>query len=111
DGTTVATGITFDITAQKLAEHARTQAAREIRRFADAAPATLWATDRAGATTFRSRDWYALTGQPADTHLGLDWLEVVHPDDRDRVREALLAAHRDVEPFSIEYRVRLASGE
>ncbi len=109
DGRRVATGVTFDITRQKHDEDARLEAERQLRRFADSAPATLWASDPAGAATFRSRDWYHLTGRPP-REAGRDWIEAVHPADRDAVVRALGAAHERREPFRAEYRVRLASG-
>ncbi len=112
DGSRLATGVSFDITRQRLGERGRRRAERQVRQLADIAPATLWATQRTGATTFRSRDWYLLTGlAPEDeSGLGFGWLERVHEDDRDAVRERLIDAHRRRDTFTAEYRLRTADG-
>jgi PAS domain S-box-containing protein len=109
-GPRVATGVTFDVTKQKQTEHVRRRAERQLKRFADSAPATLWATNATGATTFRSREWYVLTGQPVEEGLRFGWLAAVHEDDRSAVKAAVVDAHRTREPFTVEYRVRLADG-
>lgn len=110
NGVTIATGVSYDVTRQKEAESLRLQTERRIRQFADSAPATLWATDAAGEMTFRSRDWFALTGQSPSGGIGSAWLDAVHADDRQRVRGALITAHAGGQIYAAEYRVRLADG-
>lgn len=112
DGRRTATGVTFDITRQRLEERGRRRAERQVRQLADVAPATLWATQRTGATTFRSRDWYVLTGLPPESEGGLafGWLDHVHEDDRDEVWRRFTDAHTRRESFTAEYRLRTALG-
>jgi PAS domain S-box-containing protein len=96
-------GITLDISTDISAQQA-------LRAFADAAPAMLWVTEANGVCTFLSRAWTAFTGQPEAAGLGVGWLEMVHPDDRDLARaafhEALVAQHA----FTMEHRVRRPDG-
>ena len=70
---------------------ARDQDAR-VRLFADTAPAILWASDLEGQLTFLSRGWYELTGLSDGSGLGAGWLDAIHPDDRDRAGDHIVAA-------------------
>ncbi|MGG5811860.1 PAS domain S-box protein [Falsiroseomonas sp. CW058] len=80
-----------------------------FRAMADSAPAMVWATDAAGRCTYVSRPWRDFTGQSEEEGLGLGWLDAVHPEDRDKVREAFLAATARAEPYRVELRLRRAA--
>ena len=99
----------------EIAERRQTEAAlREsegrFRTMADSAPVMIWVTDPDGACTYLGRPWYEFSGQTEATGLGFGWLDVVHPDDRERTRATFLAAHADRAPFRLEYRLRRADG-
>ncbi len=99
----------------EIAERRQTEAAlREsearFRTMADSAPVMIWVTDPGGVCTYLGRPWYEFTGQDEATGLGFGWLDVVHPDDRERTRATFLAAHADRAPFRLEYRLRRADG-
>ena len=99
----------------ELAERRQTEAAlREsedrFRNMADSAPVMVWVTDPTGACTYLGRPWYEFSGQTEATGLGFGWLEVVHPDDRERTHATFLAAHARQAPFRLEYRLRRADG-
>ncbi|MBP6669221.1 MAG: response regulator [Gemmatimonadales bacterium] len=55
----------------------------------------IFAADAAGRLTLVSSAWARLTGLPATQMIGRPLPDLVHPDDRDRVAEALVA-HRAV---------------
>ncbi|HXD97912.1 MAG TPA: ATP-binding protein [Candidatus Acidoferrum sp.] len=82
-----------------------------FREMADHAPVLTWVTGRDGACTFLSRPWVEFTGQAAEAGLGAGWLDAVHPEDRDAVREARRTAHARPAPFGLEYRLRRHDGE
>jgi PAS domain S-box-containing protein len=82
-----------------------------FRTMADNAPVMVWVTGPDGACTYLSKRWGEFTGQTADEGLGFGWLDCVHPDDRERAREAFLAASVRHEPFRLDYRVRRHDGE
>ena len=94
-----------DITLQKLAEQARRDSEALFHEMADTAPAMLWISDPTGAWTFLSRQWYELTGQEPENALGLGWLNVLHPDDRDSAADAVFEATDQRRPFHFECRV------
>jgi PAS domain S-box-containing protein len=100
-----------DITLQKLAEQARRDSAALFHEMADTAPAMLWISDPTGAWAFLSRQWYELTGQQPEGALGLGWLNMLHPDDRDSAADAVFEATDQRRPFHFECRLSQPDGE
>ncbi len=103
--------ITFtDVTATKRLELELRDRASELRQMADSLPALVWGCRADGACDYLSRAWVDFTGVPEPEHLGHGWLEQVHPDDRERVREAWRAAVKAGTPLDTELRLRSAAG-
>ena len=65
-----------------------------------------------GRTYYLSPRIEAMTGYPPERFEGSDafWLELLHPDDRDRISAAELRAESTHEPFHEEYRLLAADG-
>ncbi|HSO06082.1 MAG TPA: PAS domain S-box protein [Pelomicrobium sp.] len=99
-----------DVTARVRSEAELIESERRFRIMADTAPAMLWMSNRQHQTTLLSRAWSDFTGQPEKEGLGMGWTDAVHPDDRENAAQAFLAAAREREPFTIEYRLRRADG-
>jgi PAS domain S-box-containing protein len=100
----------------EIAERKRTEAAlREsearFRNMADNVPVMVWVSDPTGACTYLSRSWYECTGQTEQEALGFGWLDVIHPEDRERARDAFATANLRRERVQLEYRLRRADGE
>ena len=55
--------------------------------------------------------WIQLTGQPPEQAAGWDWLEAIHPEDRESTRQAWERALSRRESYNAAYRVRTAGGE
>ncbi|MBD1862092.1 MULTISPECIES: PAS domain S-box protein [Trichocoleus] len=70
----------------------------------------VWTTDATGQATADSPLWRALTGQNETEFKGLGWLEVVHPEDQERIKRIWLEAVRTHSPYAAEYRVRDSEG-
>jgi PAS domain S-box-containing protein len=100
-----------DMTVQKRVEQARRDSESLFHEMADKAPAMLWMSDAAGAWTFLSRQWYDMTGQEAESALGLGWLGAVHPDDRDSAADTFYEATRQGRQFHFECRLVQAPDE
>ncbi|HEY9659759.1 MAG TPA: PAS domain-containing protein, partial [Allocoleopsis sp.] len=100
-----------DITDRKQAELALRDSEQQFRNMADNTPVIIWLTDATGYCTYLSRRWYDLSGQTQDAGLGFGWLDVVHPDDRERTRITFLSAHEHREPLWVEYRLRRRNGD
>ncbi|MBF5045305.1 PAS domain S-box protein [Aggregicoccus sp. 17bor-14] len=92
---------------------------RSEARFRSLALATshiVWTTDSAGRVQEDSPSWRAFTGQPREEFLGRGarYLEAIHPEDRERTRNAWTRAVRDAEEgaglFEVQHRVRRCDG-
>ncbi len=82
----------------------------EFQLLLDQAPVMLW---RAGADLrcdFVSAAWLRFTGQSYDDAVLGGWLAGVHPDDRERCRQAFEQGRACRTGFSLEYRRRRHDG-
>ncbi len=85
--------------------------AQQLRLLADAMPQLVWMTDIEGEVEYFNKRWLEYTGFTGTKPAQIPWLETVHPDDRDRVKELHSEAIRSRSTFSVEYRLRNAAGE
>jgi diguanylate cyclase (GGDEF)-like protein/PAS domain S-box-containing protein len=70
----------------------------------------FWTTDPNGGCEVVSANWCDLTNQaPADAH-GSGWLEIVAPEDRARVADAVRWAVSSHRGFYLHYRIRRPDG-
>ena len=89
----------------------RTSIRARLVRVVRNAPSLMWLSDGTGARTYVNRKWLAFTGRRLKDELGNDWLDALHPDDRESCLNRYQTALRDCHPFTIEYRLRRADGE
>ncbi len=99
-----------DVTAQRQAEWALRDSEARFREVANAAPVLIWVSDDTKACTWFNEPWLRFTGRTLEEELGAGWLEGVHPDDREVVRNAYEAAFDQRQSFTLEYRLRRADG-
>jgi PAS domain S-box-containing protein len=91
---------------------ALTASERRYRTLAEALPHLVWTSKPNGEYDYLSRQWIDYTGIREEEQLGLAWLDkVVHPDDREGVRERWVSAMTGRGEYSAEYRLRGANGE
>jgi PAS domain S-box-containing protein len=79
--------------------------------IADFTPALLWMMDRDQRRTWANRGWREFTGRTLEQAMGDRWLEAVHPEDRDRVRELFARCSASRQPLRVELRLRRADGQ
>ncbi len=77
----------------------------------ESSPVGFFFTDIDGRRIYANRRQQELTGQTNDENETNGWLESLHPDDRGMVKDAWQATLSRNEPFLIEYRFILPSGE
>jgi two-component system, chemotaxis family, CheB/CheR fusion protein len=105
DGSVVRVGgIAQDLTERRQAEAAVRASERRQRALIDGLPQLVWRAFDGGHWTWASPQWTEFTGQAeADSH-GWGWLDLVHPDDRDQVKNIWGGAIERGE-FHADYRV------
>ena len=68
-----------------------------------------WESDLSGRTLAVNLQLCRFAGRTRDEFLGMEWMNVIHPDDRDEVRDTWLAAIADRRQWS--HRMRLVNPE
>ncbi len=82
-----------------------------FRTLANNGQALIWTSGLDMGCDYFNEPWLRFTGRTLDQELGNGWAEGVHPEDFDRCLEIYRDAFARREPFSMEYRLRHASGE
>jgi PAS domain S-box-containing protein len=104
-----AIGIIYDITNMQNAVLDLQASERRYRALAEASSTVIW-TAPADGQVADIVEWRRLTGQsPAETQ-GSGWLDAVHPDDRDRVRELRARSLAETSVYRASYRLRMKDG-
>ena len=99
-----------DISERKRLEQALREGERRWRGLTEALPQLVWSAAPDGACDYFSRQWTEHTGVSESGLLGWRWLEVLHPDDRERTRRFWLDSVAGRGPYDVEYRVRRSDG-
>jgi PAS domain S-box-containing protein len=98
-----------DVTERRHNENALLESEQRFRVLADNVPAMIWVADRDGALTYFNKTWRDFTGRGADEARN-SWLDCVHPDDGERVRNEFNAHFEQRRPFTLELRLRRFDG-
>lgn len=70
----------------------------------------FWSADSEGRCEIVSANWLEVTGQTSEAAIDQGWLAIVHPDDRDRVMQALESAIALRQGFYLRYRIMHPDG-
>ncbi|ACB94018.1 PAS domain-containing protein [Beijerinckia indica] len=103
-------GIMMDVTERHRAEEILRASEDRYRNLVESLPLLVWTCRPNADCDYLSPQWIAYTGRSADELLGLNWLEYVHPDDRERAEEHWRGARDDKHPYHIDYRLRRHDG-
>src|SRR5947209_187310 len=97
--------ITRDRTEQHQAKERMRESEQRFRLLATSIPQLVFLTQPDGSRTWPSPQWIAFTGIGFDESLGLNWLEAIHPEDRERTQRTWDEARVKGE-YYVEHRVR-----
>ncbi|HLO83377.1 MAG TPA: PAS domain S-box protein, partial [Chitinophagaceae bacterium] len=80
-------GTTTDIHNHKLLEEKLKQNERRYRSLAKATTSIIWTTDPEGRFIAEQISWSDYTGQSWNEYKDWGWIDMLHPDDRERVKD------------------------
>lgn len=103
-------GTNTDVTEQIETAEALTRSEGRFRTISDALPGMLFVASSTGRNTYVNEGFRNFTGRTTEELLGDKWLDVLHPDDRERAREIWTGAVRAENIYMAEYRFRRADG-
>ncbi|MDP3859617.1 MAG: PAS domain-containing protein [Stagnimonas sp.] len=115
-GSLLWSGVTVDITAQKLAEAKSELAERRLRDITDNIPGVVYQIERDSQGQYRfnfaSASILALRGMRPEEAAGDGeaMFRTMHEDDRERIRAVVERSAQTLEPYDVEYRVRMPDG-
>ncbi|MGH3158314.1 MAG: PAS domain-containing protein, partial [Streptosporangiaceae bacterium] len=102
--------IAADITDRQHSAEAVRRSEARYRSLVQAGAQVVWVTSPTGEIAEDSPEWRWITGQTTEEYLGNGWLDVIHPEDRDRVDRAWRECVRTGKVFDNRYRVRTRGG-
>jgi PAS domain S-box-containing protein len=100
----------IDITERTLAERLVAASEERYRALVEATSTVVWRTTADGNAFFVGTAWNELTGQTTEEMAGSGWLNVVHPDERERVIATWRESVKKQSIHSDEFRVRVRDG-
>jgi PAS domain S-box-containing protein len=104
-------GTCVDITEHRETVEQLRESRARFKTLAESLPQLVWTCLRDGYCDYVSRQWLDYTGRPEEQQLGSGWAEVIHPDDRSKVKMEWARVVTIGEPYDLSYRMRRFDGE
>ncbi|MCG8418755.1 MAG: PAS domain S-box protein [Proteobacteria bacterium] len=98
----------WDISRRKKAEDELAAQEMLYRTLTESIPHLVWMGDSQGKITYCNRAMCEATGISLDQARGRDWIETVHPDDRDKILAIRQRAQEQRNSYRGEYKFRAA---
>jgi PAS domain S-box-containing protein len=96
--------------AERLAI-ALSESEARFRTMAETIPVQVWTSKPDGLLDFVTRRTADLFGRSVDDLLANGWIDIVHPDDVDRVVARWRQSLETGEPYDVEFRLRASDGQ
>ncbi|MBW8328831.1 MAG: EAL domain-containing protein [Thiobacillus sp.] len=100
-----------DVSEEYQLREALANSELHFRALANSGQALVWTAGLDMGCDYFNEPWLRFTGRTLQQETGEGWVESVHPEDRLRCLETYRTAFDRREIFSMEYRLRHASGE
>lgn len=93
-----------DITERKIAEDELKNSKHLFQTLAEVSPVGIFRTRPDGFTTYVNPKWSELSGLTLEEAIGDNWLDAVHPEDREKLKENWKFKTELHKPSQTEYR-------
>ncbi|MFC6998757.1 PAS domain-containing protein [Rufibacter roseus] len=100
-----------DLTEEVASEKALRESEEKFRFMAESLPQMFWTTRPDGYCDYYNQKWVEYSGLSMEELYGYGWIEIVHPDDREKASAAWRKAVESKTDYQVEYRVRRADGK
>jgi len=101
----VSLGLVWQLSRWRRAEQALRISEQRLRRLVDVSAQIVWVAQPDGRVTQDSPSWRAFTGRTYEQWTGWNWLDVIHPDDRERVAREWRQALQTQARYHPEFRM------
>ncbi|WP_428328144.1 PAS domain S-box protein [Mucilaginibacter sp.] len=103
--------IGVDVTDQFLARKKIEESEERFRIMAEGTDVMIAVGNEASNAIYFNKAWADMTGRSVADLLSIGWVDLVHPDDRERYVNIYLSAFRNKVPFTGEFRVLSKNGD
>lgn len=110
DGDIIWNGILLDVSDRKQAEEALRQSERRYATLTENAPVGIFRFDASGQCVYVNPSWCRMTGRSPGEGYGDAWVQILHPEDRDRLLSSWAQAFAQKSAFRNEGRHLLPDG-
>ncbi len=105
-------GVVLDVSQQMETAAALAESEFRFDTLTDTLPQIVWSATAEGVHDYFSKRWFEFTGIPEEETLNTEnWVDLLHPDDHDRVMEAWQGSLKSGHVYDVEYRFRNRHGE
>jgi len=103
-------GLVTDIDDQRRAEEALRESERELRQIIDSVPGMITVANSTGRQEYGNQRFLDYTGAALEELKDLDGLNLIHPDERERVTSEWLRVSALGQPLELDHRLRRFDG-
>lgn len=102
-------GSCVDIHDRNLAEETLRDSEERYRILTEVSPQAIWMGDSLSGITYCNQYWFDYSGLTMEQTAGYGWIDIIHPNDRDRVFKTSMQAVTKATKYEAEIRFRRVS--